>query len=115
MDANIHPVMGELKKEIKKRLDNLVELDLNEQSLMKAISCHLIPVLGYVMHVFNLEKGQLDKLDMIVKSVLRREGFNWRQLTNGRLSSKSFSGGRELIIFKEVYDDTLTRVTWQTN
>ena len=47
----MHPVMGELKNELKKRLDNLMELNLNEQNLMKVINCHLISVLGYVMHV----------------------------------------------------------------
>ena len=51
LDTNMHPVMGELKNELKKRLDNLMELNLNEQNLMKVINCHLISVLGYVMHV----------------------------------------------------------------
>ena len=40
------------------------------------------------MNVCNLEKGNLDELNMIVKNVLRREQFHGRQ-------------SRDLIIFKE--------------
>ena len=52
---------------------------------MKAINCRVIPVAGYVMNVCNLGKGELDKLDNIVKSTLRREGFHGQQLSDDRL------------------------------
>ena len=39
------------------------------------------------MNVCNLEKGDLDELDMTVKSVLRREGFHGRQSSDERLYS----------------------------
>ena len=62
------------------------------------------------MNVCNLGKGELDKLDKIVKSVLRREGFHGRQSSDERLYSKRKEGGRGLKSFKEVSDETKTRV-----
>ena len=77
---------------------------------MKAINCQVMPVAGYVMNVVNLEKGDLDKLDKIVKGVLRREGFHGRQSSDERLYVKRSDGGRGLESFKEVYDETKTQV-----
>ena len=64
----------------------------------------------YVMNVCNLGKGQLDELDKIVKSVLRREGFHGRQSSDEQLYLKRKEGGRGLKSFKEVYDKTKARV-----
>ena len=76
---DVKRVMERVKKEIRKRLHHLTGLNLNDQNLMKAINSRVIPVAGYVMNVCNLGKGELDALDKIVKSVLRREGFHGRQ------------------------------------
>ena len=40
-------------------------------NLIKAINDRVIPVASYVMNECNLGKSDLDKLDMIVKSVRR--------------------------------------------
>ena len=103
-------VMERVKKEIRKRLDSLTGLNLNDKNLMKAINCQVKPVAGYLINVCNLGKGDLDELDMAVKSVLRREGFNGRQLSHERLYSKRNKGGRGFKSFKEAYDETKTRV-----
>ena len=58
------------------------------------------------MNVFNLGKGDFDKLDMIVKSLLWRGGFNGRQSNNERLYSKRDEGGRGLKSFKEASSET---------
>ena len=79
-------------------------LNLNKQNLMKVINCRVIPVAGYVMNVCNLGKANLDKLDMKLKSALRREGFHGRQPSNEKLYSKR-KGGRGLKSLKEVYDE----------
>ena len=107
---DVKRVMERVKKEIRKILDHLTSLNLNDQNLVKAINCRVIPVAGYVMNVCNLGKGELDELDKIVKSVLRREGFHERQSSDDRLYSKRIGGGRGLKSFKEVYDETKTRV-----
>ena len=101
--------MERVNKEIRRRLDHLTGLNLNDKNLMKAINCRVIPVAGYVMNVCNLGKGDLDELDMIVKSVLRREGFHGRQSSDERLYLKRNEGGRGLKSFKEVYDETKIR------
>ena len=103
--VDVKRVMERVKTEIRKRLDHLTGLNLNEKNLMKAINCRVIPVAGYVMNVCNLGKGELDKLDMIVKSVLRREGFHGRQSRNERLYSKRNEGGKGLKSFDEVYNE----------
>ena len=102
-------VMERVKKEIRRRLDHLTGLNLNDKNLMKTVNCRVIPIAGYVMNASNLGKGDLDKLDMIVKSVLRREGFHGRQSSDKRLYLKRNEGGRGLKSFKEVYDETKTR------
>ena len=43
--------------------------------MIKTINCQVIPVAGYVMNVCDLEENDLGEMDMIMKSVLRREGF----------------------------------------
>ena len=63
---DVKRVMKRVKKEIQKRLDHLTSLNLNDQNLMKAINCRVIPVACYVMNVCNLGKGELDELDKIV-------------------------------------------------
>ena len=71
------------ENKIRKRLDHLTELNLNDQNLVKAINCRVIPVC-------NVGKGDLYELDKIMKSVLRREGFCERQSSDKieRLYSK---------------------------
>ena len=78
-------VMERVKKELRKKLDHLTQLNLNDQNLMKAINCRIISVASYVMNVCNLGKGDLDELDKIVKSVLQRERFHGRQSSDERL------------------------------
>ena len=46
---------------------------------MKAINCRVLPVAGYVVNVCNLEKGDLDELDMTGKSVSRRR-ISWKAI-----------------------------------
>ena len=54
---NVKRVMKRVKNEIMRRLDHLMNLYLNDQNLMKAINCRVIPVAGYVMNVCNFGKG----------------------------------------------------------
>ena len=58
------------------------------------------------MNVFNLGKGDFDKLDMIVKRLLWREGFHGRQSSNERLYSKKDEGDKGLKSLKEAYSET---------
>ena len=71
-------VMEREKKEERKRLDHLTGLNLNEQNLMKALNYWVIPVTEYVMNVCNLGKDGLNELDMILKDLIGRKGFDGR-------------------------------------
>ena len=74
---DIKRVIERAKKEIRKRLDHLTGLNLNDVNLMKAINCQLIPVADQVMNVCNLGKDDLDELNVIV---LRGERFLWKTI-----------------------------------
>ena len=91
---DVKRVMERVKKEIRKRLDHLTELNLNNPNLMKAINCRVLPVAGYVMNVCHLGKGELEELNMTVKNALRSKGFHGRQSSDERLYSKRIDGGR---------------------
>ena len=100
---DLKQVMERIKKEIRKRLNHVIELNLNDQNLMKAINYPVMPVAGYIMNLCNLMKGDLGELDMIVKIVLQRERFLEKQSSNEKLYLKKKEGGRALKGFKEVY------------
>ena len=67
--TDVKRVVGRAMKEIRKRLDHLTELNVNDKNSMKAINCRVISVAGYVMNVCNLGKSDLDKLDMTCQKV----------------------------------------------
>ena len=70
---------------------------------------NLISDLGYVMHVSEWiwQTGHDSEKCITERRII--------QSTDGRLSSKRNKGGRELKMFKEVYDETKTRVTCYMN
>ena len=107
---DVKRVMEKVMKEIRKKLDHLNGLNLNDKNLMRAINCRVIPAAGYVMNLSKLGKGELDELDKIVKGTLRREGFHGRQSSDKKLYMKRKDGGRGLKYFKEVYDEIKTRI-----
>ena len=107
---DVKRVMERVKNEIRKRLDQLVSLNLNDQNLVRAINCRVIPVAGYIINVCRFGKGELDELDKILKTTLRREGFHRRQSSDERLFTSRGEGGRGFKSFKEVYEETKTRV-----
>ena len=107
---DVRRVMQRVKKEIAKRLEQLMGVNLNDENLVKAINCRVVPVAGYVMNVCNFRKGDLEELDKIVKTALRKQGFHGKQASDERLYEKRDDGARGLKSFKEVYDVTKVRV-----
>ena len=59
--------MQRVKKEIRKMLDHLMGLDLNDKYLMKAINCRIILAASYVTNVCNLRESDLNKLQSVTK------------------------------------------------
>ena len=63
--------MERVKAETEKRTNALVQQDLCDKNLIKAINRTLIPVAGYVMNVYTFTKRKLDELDKAIKSILK--------------------------------------------
>ena len=106
---DVKKVMQRVKKEIAKRLEQLIEVNLNDENLVKALNSRVVPVAGYVMNVCNLRKGDIEELDKIVKTTPRKQGFHGKQASDERLYGRREDGGRGLKSFKEVYDETKVR------
>ena len=75
-------------------------MNLNNENFV--MNCRVVPIAGYIMNVWNLRKGDIEELDMIVKTTLRKEGFHGKQESDERLYVKREDGGRGLKSFKEV-------------
>ena len=56
---DVKKVMQRVKKKIGKRLEQLIDVNLNDENLVNATNSRVVLVAGYVMNVFNLGKGQL--------------------------------------------------------
>ena len=50
---DVKKVMQRVKKEIAKRLEQLIEVNLNDENLVKTINSRVVPIAGYVMTVCN--------------------------------------------------------------
>lgn len=102
---NVKSIMRQVKKEIEKRMNQLVKLELHDNNLVKAINCRVIPVPGYVMNVCNLGKS-----DMMIYRILRRWLFHGKQSSDERLYLQKDAGGRGLKSFQDVYQEIKLRL-----
>ena len=68
-------VMVRIRKEMRKRLENVVDLELYDKKFTKAINCRVISVAGYTMNVCQFTRKEIYDLDMLVKETLRRKGM----------------------------------------
>ena len=84
----------------------LIKLNFNDTNLMKAINCRLVSVGGYVMHVCVMTRNDLEKLDKIVKKILKIEGFYGKKTSDKQLCTKNKDCGRRLWCFIEIYKET---------
>ena len=64
-------VMARVKVETEKRTNVLVQQDLYDNNVIKAINRTVIPVTGYVMNVSTFAKQKLNELDKAIKNILR--------------------------------------------
>ena len=88
---------------MRKRLESLVELELYDKNLMRAINCRVIPVAAYAMNVCQFTQKELYDLDMLVKDILRKRGMLGQQESDERLYLKSQDGGGGLKSPRQVY------------
>ena len=103
-------VMARVKAETQKRMNALVQQDLYDKNLIKAINRTVIPVPGYVMNVCTFTKQKLDELDKAIKKILRDNRMHGRQASDERLYMRRENGGRGLKNMKDLYEETKVRV-----
>ena len=87
---------------MRKRLETLVELELYDKNLMRAIKCRVIPVAAYATNVCQFTQKELYDLDMLVKDILRKRGMLGQQTSDERLYLKRQDGGCSLKSLRQV-------------
>ena len=102
--------MARVKAETEKRTNALVQQDLCDKNLIKAINRTVIPVAGYVMNVCTFTKQKLDELDKAIKKILRDKKLHGRQVSDERLYMRRENGGRGLKSMKDLEEETKVRV-----
>ena len=103
-------VFKRAKEEVLKRMKIIINTELNDANLIKAINMKLIPVAAYAMNICKFSIGELKELDQIIKKQLRGKNMLGRQASDGRLHLKREKGGRGLKSLKDVYEETRLRV-----
>ena len=108
--VKIKEVLVRVKAEMQSRLSTLLNAELYDKNLIKAINTKVIPVVAYVMNVCTLSKGELEELDQMIKRELRSSSMLGRQSSEERLYLKRKVGGRGLKSLRAVYMETKIRV-----
>ena len=98
------------KAETQKRMNALVQQDLYDKNLIKAINRTVIPVAGYVMNICTFTKQKLDELDKAIKKILRDNKMHGRQASDEWLYMRREYGERGLKHMKDLYKETKVRV-----
>ena len=87
-------VIARVKAETQKRMNALVQQDLYDKNLIKAINRTVIPVAGCVMNVCTFTKQKLDELDKAINKILRDNKMHGRQASDEWLYMRRENGGR---------------------
>ena len=103
-------VFKRVKEEVLKRTKMIVNTELNDANLIKAINIKVIPVAAYAMNVCKFSIKELKELDQIIKRQLRGKNMLGRQASDERLYLKREKGGRGLKSMRDVYKETRLRV-----
>ena len=103
-------VFKRVKEEVLKRMKIIINTELNDANLIKAINMKVIPVAAYAMNICKFSVGGLKELDQIIKKQLRGKNMLGRQVSDKRLYLKREKGGRGLKSLRDVYKETRQRV-----
>ena len=73
-----------IKEKISLRMNIITRIELNDQSLVKAINTKVIPVAAYSMNVCKFTQSELTELDQVIKRDLRKNNMLGRQARDER-------------------------------
>ena len=99
-------VFKRVKEEVLKRIKIIINTELNDANLIKAVKMKVIPVAAYAMNICKFSVGGLKELDQIIKKQLRGKNMLGRQVSDKRLYLKREKGGRGLKSLRDVYKET---------
>ena len=74
-------VFKRVKGEVLKRIKIIINTELNDANLIKAINMKVIPVAAYAMNICKFSVGELKELDQIIKRQLRGKNMLGRNCT----------------------------------
>ena len=103
-------VYEQVKHEVTKRVRMLINTELNDINLVRAINAKVIPVAAYPMNVCNFSNGELKELDQVIKREMRSSNILGKQGSDERLYLKREDGGRGIKSMRDVYQETRLRV-----
>ena len=99
-----------VKHEVTNRVRMLINTELNDINLVRAINVKVIPVAAYPMNVCTFSNGELKELDQVIKREMRSSNILGKQGNDERLYLKREDGGRGIKSMRDVYQETRLRV-----
>ena len=102
-------VFKRVKEEVLKRMKIIINTELHDANLIKAINMKVIPVAAYAMNICEFSVGELKELDQIMKKQLRGKNMLGRQASDERLYLKREKGGRGWKSLRDVYKERRLR------
>ena len=99
-----------VKHEVTKRVRMLINTELNDIYLVRAINAKVIPVAAYSMNVCKFSNGELKELDQVIKREMRSSNILGKQRSDERLYLKREDGGHGIKSMRDVYQETRLRV-----
>ena len=103
-------VYERVKHEVTKRVRMLINTELNDINLVRAINAKVIPVAAYPMNVRKFSNGEMKDLDQAIKWEMRSSNILGKQGSDERLYLKREDGGRGIKSMRDVYQETRLRV-----
>ena len=100
----------QVKHEVTKRVRTLINTELNDINLVRAINAKVIPMAAYLMNVCKFSNGELKELDQVIKQEMRSSNILGKQGSDERLYLKRGDGGRGIKSMRDVYQETRLRV-----
>ena len=100
-----------VKAEVRKRVSLLIiNTELNDANLVRAINAKVIPVAAYTMNVCKFTAGELKELDKVIKREMRAHNILGKQASDERLYLKRGDGGRGIKSMRDVDQEKRLRV-----
>ena len=96
-------VYERVKHEVTKTVRMLINTELNDINLVRAITVKVIPVAAYPINVCKFSNGELKELDQVIKREMRSSNILGKQGGNERLYLKREDGGRGIKSMRDVY------------